>query len=102
MKKVKKLPKNFKRSLWFCDIKKIDIEKDREEIITQVLNYGTWDDIKALFMIYPEEDTKKVIKHPRRGVWFEKVLNFWVKMFNIKLKKEVYEKAIFRLELREK
>lgn len=53
-------------------------------------------------MIYPEEDTKKVIKHPRRGVWFEKVLNFWVKMFNIKLKKEVYEKAIFRLELREK
>jgi len=29
-------------------------------------------------------------------LWFRKVLNFWTKIFNIKLKKEIFEKAIFR------
>lgn len=98
MSKTKKLPEGFRRALWSYNVNKIDIKKDKEVIITQVLNYATWKDIKRLFLIYPEEDIKEVLRHPRRGVWFEKVLNFWVKMFNMKLKKEIYEKAIFKLQ----
>jgi len=75
----------------------MNIEKDKKGIITQVLNYGTWDNLKLLFKIYPEKEIKKVIKNPSRGVWFEKVLNFWCTIFNIRLKKDVWEKAIFNI-----
>ena len=87
MKNLKKLPESFQRALWSYDIKKIDLRKDKKEIITQVLNYGDWQEIK------------KVISNPRKGVWFEKVLNFWCNMFNIKLRKEIYQSAIFRIRL---
>ena len=96
---MKKLPKSFQRIFWSYDIDKMDIEKDKREIITQVLNHGTWDDLKLLYRFYSEGDIRKIVSYPRRGVWFEKVLNFWVKMLNVKIKEEVYKKAIFNLGL---
>jgi len=97
VRNIKKLPENFQRILWSYDINKINLRKDKKEIITQVLNYGDWQDIKELFRLYSEEEIKEILRNPRRGVWFEKVLNFWCKMFNIKLKKEIYQNAIFRI-----
>jgi len=94
---MKKLPKTFQRILWSYDISKMDIIKDKREIITQILNYGAWNDIKLLNKYYSEEDIKEVVLNPRRGVWFEKVLNFWTKVLNIEIDKEVYQKAIFRI-----
>jgi hypothetical protein len=73
----RKVPKQFQRVLWSYDISKMDLEKDKKEIITQVLNYGTWEDLKWLFKFYSEKEIKEVIKNPRRGVWFRKVLNFY-------------------------
>jgi len=96
---MKKVPKQFQRVLWSYDVNKMDLEEDKKEIITQVLNYGTWEDIKLLYKLYPEKDIKEVVKNPRRGVWFEKVLNFWTLMFNIRLKKDVWKKAIFSQKL---
>lgn len=94
--KIKKVPKQFQRTLWSYNIDKMNLEEDKKEIITQVLNYGTWEDLKLLYKLYPQKDIKGVVRNPRRGVWFKKVLNFWTLMFNIKLKKEVWDKAIFR------
>ena len=99
---MKKVPKQFQRVLWSYDVNKMDLEKDKREIITQVLNYGTWEDLKLLYKLYSEKEIKEVVKNPRRGVWFEKVLNFWVLMFNIHLKKEIWRKAIFSLKIEEK
>jgi len=82
--------------LWSYDVRDLDLEKDKEYIITQVLNYGTWEDLKLLYKLYPEKDIKKVVRYPRRGVWFKKVLNFWTTVFNIRLKKDIFKKAIFR------
>ena len=82
--------------LWSYDVRDLDLEKDKEYIITQVLNYGTWEDLKLLYKLYPEKDIKKVIRYPRRGVWFKKVLSFWTTVFNIRLKKDIFKKAIFR------
>lgn len=82
---------------WSYDIKSLDLKRDKEYIITQVLNYGTWDDLKLLFKIYSEREIKVVIKKPGRGLWFEKVLNFWLKIFDIKLEKNIYQKAIFNI-----
>jgi len=82
--------------LWSYNTKDLDLEEDKEYIITQVLNYGTWEDLRLLYKLYPEKEIKEVVKNPRRGLWFKKVLNFWATIFNIRLKKEVWEKAIFR------
>jgi len=94
--KLKKIPKQFQRVLWSYDINRMDLGEDKKEIITQVLNYGTWEDLKLLYYLYPEKEIKQVVKTPRRGVWFKKVLNFWTIIFNIHLKKETWDKAIFR------
>jgi len=97
MAKVKtKIPQKMKWLFWSYDIKSLDLKEDKDYIIPQVLNYGTWEDLKLLYKLYSEKDIKKVVKNPRRGIWFKKVLNFWTTIFNIKLKKEVFEKAIFR------
>jgi hypothetical protein len=97
MSKVKtKIPQKMKWLFWSYDIKSLDLKEDKDYIIPQVLNYGTWEDLKLLYKLYSEKDIKKVVKNPRRGIWFKKVLNFWTTIFNIKLKKEVFEKAIFR------
>ncbi len=94
---MKKIPKNFQRALWSYDVEKMDAEKDKTEIITLILNHGNSDDLKQLFEIYSDEEIKEIIKNPSRGVWFEKVLNFWTTIFNIRLKKDVREKAIFNI-----
>ncbi|PIQ74882.1 MAG: hypothetical protein CO001_04200 [Candidatus Portnoybacteria bacterium CG_4_8_14_3_um_filter_40_10] len=95
MKKIKKIPKSFQRALWSYDIDKMDAEKDRTEIITQVLNHGHPDDLKQLFEIYSEEEIKEVVKNPRRGVWFEKVLNFWTTVFGLQIEKDTWQEATF-------
>ena len=97
MAKVKtKIPQKMKWLFWSYDIKSLDLEKDKDYIIAQVLNYGTWEDLKWLYKVYSEKEIEEVVKTPRRGVWFKKVLNFWTTIFNVRLKKEVLGKAIFR------
>jgi len=96
IKNKKRVPKQFQRALWSYDVNKMNLEEDKKEIITQVLNYGIWEDLKLLYKLYPEKEIKKVVRNPRRGIWSTKVLNFWTIIFNIKLKKEIWEKAIFR------
>lgn len=91
-----KIPKSLQWIFWSYKIESLDLERDKDYIIPQVLNYGTEKELKWLFKVYPEKEIKKVIKNPRRGVWFKKVLNFWTKIYNIKLKKKVFERAIFR------
>ena len=94
MAKVKKkIPKRMKWLFWSYDIESLDLKRDKEYIITQVLNYGTWEDLKWLFRIYSKEEIKKVVQNPSRGLWFKNVLNFWLKIFNVKIKKENFEKA---------
>jgi len=95
--KKKLLPRSFHAALWSYDISKIDPARDKKDIITQVLNYGDWHDIKRLFKLYSEREIKEVVKTPRKGVWLEKVLHFWCTTLNIKLKQETYHKAIFSI-----
>ena len=96
----KTIPLKLRWLFWSYDIKSLDVKGDKDYIITQVLNYGTWDDVKWLLETYPEKEIKKIVKNPDRGVWFEKVLNFWTTIFNIRLKKDVREKAIFNINPR--
>ena len=94
---MKKVPKKLQSVLWSYDISTIDVENSKELIIQQVLNYGDWNDLKWLYKTYPEKKIKEVVKNPRRGIWFENVLNFWCLMFEIKLTPSVWNRAIFDL-----
>ena len=98
--KKSKIPKKMKWLFWSYDISSLDLKKDKHYIITQTLNYGVWEDVQWLFGVYIEKEIIKVIKTPGRGLWFEKVLNFWITIFNICLPKDVYNKALFRLDPR--
>ncbi|MEA1963870.1 MAG: hypothetical protein U9O41_01905 [Candidatus Aerophobetes bacterium] len=96
-----KIPPYIARCLWSFDLNNFDLEKHKELIITQVLNYGDWQGVKWLYKTYSEEEVKEVVKHPRRGLWFKKVLNFWQIMLKIKIPQEEFQKAIIRLGERE-
>ncbi len=91
-----RLPKSLNSILWSYDLKNLSLERDKEIIITQVLNYGLWDDIKWLLKTYGEDEIKEVVANPGRGRWWKKVLNFWVKILDIEIKKEVFENAIIK------
>ena len=77
-----KVPEFIAPCLWSYDIKQIDLQEDKKLIITQVLNYGVWKDVKWLYSVYSEDDIKEVVSNPRRGLWFPK---------------DKREKAIFKL-----
>jgi len=96
MKNIKKfkIPKKMKWLFWSYDINSLDLNKDKDYIITQTLNYGTWEDVLWLFRVYKQEEIIKIIKNPNRGQWFKKVLNFWLLIFDIKLRKNIYQKAL--------
>jgi len=96
------LPKFLQAFLPSYDISKMDLHnpEDRREIITQILNYGDKKDILWLFSTYDLREIKENISHPMRGCWQERALNYWTKIFNIKMPKIIYEVAIMSLKPR--
>lgn len=83
--------------LWSYDVNEISLEDDKELIITQVLNYGVWRDIKWLYSVYAEDDIRRVVSEPRRGLWFPRVLNFWETVLGVEISESMKERALFKL-----
>ncbi len=92
------LPKFLQSALWSYDISKMSPRKSRDLIITQVLNHGNEKQLKWLFKTYTKEEIKEVVKNPWRGMWMKSVLNYWLMIFELKIPKHIYEKALFHLE----
>jgi len=69
------LPKKLKSALWSHDLAKMDEERDKEMIIAQVFNHGTWDQVQWVMANYSEGEIKEIIKSPQRGSWIPDVLN---------------------------
>ena len=59
--------REFKHLFWFTDVNKLDLEKNRNLIVHQVLSYGTMDDIKLLFQMYLRSEIKKEFLNPKKG-----------------------------------
>lgn len=93
-----KIPPHISRCLWSYDISSIDIRRDRDLIITQVLNYGDWKGVTWLWKTYPDRVIREVVSHPKRGLWFAQVLNFWEIMLKMKLPRSVKDRAIFQID----
>ncbi len=82
----KDIIEKFKPFLWSYDIQKIDLNHDKERIITNVLNLGTKEATDLLFEVYNKKDIKKVVKNPKPGEWSRKSLNYWSIFFDLKVK----------------
>lgn len=57
------IPTNLQGILWSVNIAKLDLKRDKNYIINQVLAYGTWDHLKWLFSVYSKEEIKDVFVH---------------------------------------
>lgn len=66
--KRKTIPKRLQAILWSADIKNLDLKRDRNYIIHQILQYGTLKDIKWLFDVYSKEKVRELfVTHPNRN-----------------------------------
>lgn len=78
------IPDFIKTFLWSYDVSKIDLQKDKKRIITNVLNYGTKKSTDWLFSVYNKDDIAETIKNPFSGEWNKKSLHFWSFVFNVR------------------
>ena len=78
------IPKIIEPFLWSYDTDKLDLEKDKKRIITNVLNYGTKDATDWLFSKFKKKEICEVLKKPIPGEWNKKSLNFWSLVLGVK------------------
>jgi hypothetical protein len=92
-----KIPPEVASCFWSYDPNRLDLQRDRKEIVTQVFNYGGWEAVKWVRKIYSDEELRGVLSHPARGRWFKKTLHFWLQELNVSLPSERFQRAIFDL-----
>ena len=82
------IPKYVHPFLWSYDVDKMDLDRDKKRIITNILNLGTAKATDWLFGVYNKEEIKENIIYPMPGEWSKKSLNFWGIIFGIEPKIE--------------
>jgi len=56
MIKPETIPDHILRCFWSYDLTELDLDRHKNVIITQVLNYGDWQGVKWLYENYSEDD----------------------------------------------
>lgn len=80
-----RIPKRLQAVLWSTDIKLLDLKRDKNYIIHQVLLYGTIEDIRWLFKKYTREEITNVFtKRPSKI--YSKEAFYFVKNFILPLR----------------
>lgn len=78
------IPKVIQPFLWFSDLKKIDLQKDKARVIINILNIGSRPATDWLFNFYPKTVIKKVVmSYGAKGELSAKSLNYWTLVLNI-------------------
>ena len=73
----KQIPTYVHSALWSYDVDRMQLQRDKNTIITNVLNYGTKPATDWLFGVYSKADISDIVKSPRPGIWDKKSLNYW-------------------------
>ncbi|NCT00258.1 hypothetical protein GW765_04775 [Candidatus Parcubacteria bacterium] len=89
------LPNFLQTALWSYDLKKMTKNRYKNLIITQILNFGDWRQLQWLLQNYSAKEIKEVLKNPARGMWRADVINYWEKIFNIRIPKSKALKALW-------
>jgi len=85
------IPQEFQPILWSTNIKSLDLEKDKNYIIHQILSYGSLQQIKWLFKIYGKEKIKKVFVRNPVPI-YTKPIFYFIKNFILNLKDKELDK----------
>lgn len=65
------IPKSLQGVLWSIPVEDLDLQKNKNYIIHQVLAYGTWENLKWLFSTYSSDEIKNVfINYPAKDYTF--------------------------------
>lgn len=91
------LPSFLQSCLASYDLSQMDKKRDKKTIITEILNKGDDIAIGWLGANYNQKEIKEVVSSPTRGMWLENTLTYWLKIFDLKLPKSVFQKAIINL-----
>lgn len=83
------LPNFLQPYLWSYDLDQLDLERDREVIITNILNLGNEMAVKWLFAAYPKKLIKETIENAKSGFWHDKSLKFWSLIFGLQYHPEL-------------
>ncbi len=70
------IPIAFKPFLWSYNFDTLDKEKNKDAIISSILNYGTIDTWPILFEIYDKKEITDVFSS-HKDSWNKKSRNFW-------------------------
>lgn len=84
-KKNSKIPKNLQSYLWSVNVNNLDLDKNKNYIINQILAFGGMDEYKWLFENYKKETIKEVFINKPSKVYNKKTY-FFVKNFVLGLK----------------
>lgn len=91
------LPKFLQPYLASYDLSRLDTKRDKDIIITEILNKGDEDALAWLTKNYSKDEIKKVVEFPMRGMWLKNTLEYWLKIFGINKNAKKFERAILNL-----
>jgi hypothetical protein len=90
-----RVPKNVQKLVWWA---KVDGEKDKKRLITQIFNYGDVAAIRWMRKTYPGRIIKACVRNPLPGEWERRSLRFAEILYNVRLTKTQKEKALRNLK----
>lgn len=91
-KKISKhIPLSWQGILWSAPIKRLNVDRDRNYIIHQVLMYGNLKQVDWLMKTYGADLVRRVFLYNPQAIYSPPVLHF-VKNFVLNLKKQRLEK----------
>lgn len=77
-------PKIIRPFLWSSDLRQVDLQRDKNRIILNILNIGSHQATDWLFSFYPKRVIKKVVTdYGARGELSPKSLNYWTLVLDI-------------------
>ena len=89
---MRKIPQGFQPFLWSRNIKELDLERDKNYIIPQILAFGGLKEIKWLLKIYGRSKARKVFLESPQPIFTSSLLHF-VRNFVLDIrKKEIDER----------
>lgn len=71
-----KVPKSLQGVLWSINVKKLDIEKDKEYLVHQILMHGTLEEIRWLIRTYGIEAVRKTFRQIPYRIYTPPAFNF--------------------------
>ena len=91
------IPKFLQPYLASYELSRLDIEKDKDVIITEILNKGDAKALSWLAKIYRQKELREVVSSPIRGLWMKSVLRYWQKILGINIPQDKFKRAILDL-----